>query len=120
LYVADFQTSGSLFDPVDLIYAALVFEYVDLAKAMSALLRHCRPNGILAVLSQVPHETMTHVSQSPYASLQLLAPRMNFVSQKELQRKAAQAGFSSEHSRAILSAGGKRFSVEEFRLCVAA
>jgi trans-aconitate methyltransferase len=65
LLVGDIQTSAWLFEPVDFIYAALVFEYVDVARTMSVLRRHCNPKGILAVLSQVPHETLPEVSSLP-------------------------------------------------------
>ena len=116
LYVADIQASDSLFDPVDLIYVALVLEYVDLARTMSVLRRHCKPDGVLAVLSQLPHDTVAHVSPSPYASLQLLAPKMRLVSHEELQRQAALAGFAPESSRMTVSGGGKRFRIDEFRL----
>jgi ubiquinone/menaquinone biosynthesis C-methylase UbiE len=116
LYVADVESSGALFNPVDLIYVALVFEYVDLAQTMSALRRHCTPDGALAVLTQLPHETTANVSPSPYVSLQLLAPRIRLLSEDELQRQARQVGFVPEHSRALLSPGGKRFRLDEFRL----
>lgn len=115
LYVADIQASESLFDPVDLLYAALVLEYVDLARTMSVLGYLCKPNGVLAVLSQLPHDTIAHVSPSPYTSLQLLAPAMRLISQEDLKRQARVAGFAEEHSRTTVSAGGKRFCVNEFR-----
>jgi SAM-dependent methyltransferase len=116
LHVADIQSPESLFEPVDLIYMALVLEYVDLARAMSNLRSHCRPNGVLAVLSQLPHETMARVSPSPYTSLQLLAPGMHLISPEELQLQAEHAGFAPDHSMIIASAGGKRFRIDEFRL----
>lgn len=116
LLVADIQAPGLLFEPVDLIYVALVLEYVDMTQAIGALHRHCGPNGILAVLSQLPHETLAHVSPSPYTSLTLLAPGMRLVAQEELTLHARQAGFSTEHSTIVMSGGGKRFSVDTFRL----
>lgn len=115
LHVADIQASEYLFDPVDLIYAALVLEYVDAGRTMSVLRSHCNTDGVLAVLSQLPHETMAHVSPSPYTSLQLLAPGMRLISQEELQRQASQAGFVPIHHRTTVSAGGKRFRLDEFR-----
>ena len=115
LYIADIQTSDELFDPVDLIYVALVLEYVDLARTMRVLRCHCKPNGVLAVLSQLPHDSIAHVSPSPYTSLQLLAPAMRLISQEGLQRQARVAGFTHEHSRTIVSAAGKRFCINEFR-----
>ena len=115
LHIADIQTSTSLFEPVELIYAALVLEYVDLALTLDALRCHCKPNGILAVLFQLPHATMAEVSPSPYSSLQLLAPNMRLVAPQELQRQATRAGFVLEQSRTISSPGGKHFCVAEFR-----
>jgi ubiquinone/menaquinone biosynthesis C-methylase UbiE len=116
LHVADIQTCAFLFDPVDLLYAALLFEYVDIAESMSALGRHCKPNGILAVLSQLPHETLAHVSPSPYRSLERLAPHIRLVSQEELHQHAERAGFFPEDTGTILSAGSKHFSFQTFRL----
>lgn len=116
LHLADIQASESLFDPIDLIYVALVLEYVDLARTMSVLRSHCNPNGVLAVLSQLPHETTSHVSPSPYTSLQLLAPAMRLISQEELERQARHAGFVPLHSRMSAATGGKRFRIDEFRI----
>jgi SAM-dependent methyltransferase len=118
LLVADIQTSACFFEPVDFIYAALVFEYVDVARAMSFVRRHCKPKGILAVLSQVPHKTLPEVSPSPYTSLRRLEPGMHLLSHEKLQGHATQIGFTPEESSNILSPGGKQFTVDTFRLCL--
>lgn len=115
LYTADIQTAVSLFEPVDLLFVALVLEYVDLDRTMTALWRHCKNDGVLAVISQLPHETMKAVSPSPYTTLSRLAPVMHLVSPQELQLRARHAGFCPEHSSTILSSGGKGFSVDTFR-----
>ena len=116
LYVADLESAGGLFEPVDLVYDALVFEYVDPERAMHALQRHCKRGSVLAVLSQLPHEQMAHVSPSPYASLQRLEPGMRLVVPEVLQEHARQAGFAPERSRTVAATGGKNFSVLEFRV----
>ncbi|MHB8816413.1 MAG: class I SAM-dependent methyltransferase [Steroidobacteraceae bacterium] len=118
LQVGDIQTAARLFEPVDFIYAALVFEYVDVARTMSVLRRHCKLGGILAVLSQVPHKALPEVSPSPYTSLRLLEPGMHLLPHEELQRHATQIGFTPEDSRKILSPGGKQFIVDTFRQCL--
>lgn len=115
LYVADIQTARPLFEPVDLLYVALVLEYVDLDPTMSALWRHCKSNGILAVVSQLPHETMAEVSPSPYTALSRLTSVMRLVSPDELRLRAERAGFCTEHTSTISSPGAKRFSVDTFR-----
>jgi SAM-dependent methyltransferase len=54
-HVADIQSAPLAFDPVDLIFAALVFEYVSLPAALSNLSRVCRPGGrLVSVLQQPP------------------------------------------------------------------
>jgi SAM-dependent methyltransferase len=119
LHIADIQTSVSLFEPVDLIYVALVLEYVDVSRALSALRRHCKPNGVLVVLAQMAHERMTSISPSPYTTLRLLEPAMHLVVQEEFQRHATRAGFTPEGSNTILSPAGKQFCVQAFRFdCV--
>jgi SAM-dependent methyltransferase len=115
LHVADIQASGLLFEPVDLLYVALVLEYVDVAQALSSLSRHCKAGGVVATLCQLPHETMAHVSPSPYTSLQVLAPRMRFVSPEELLREAERVRLLPESPSTILSAGGKQFRYQPFR-----
>jgi SAM-dependent methyltransferase len=116
LHVADFESAGVLFEPVDLVYVALVFEYVDPERAMHALRRHCKPGSVLAVVSQLHHETLAQVSPSPYTSLQRLEPRMKLVAAEVLQDLARQAGFAFEGSRTVTATGGKHFFVLEFRL----
>ena len=110
------QSGSVTYDPVDLTFAALVFEYVDPERAMHALLRHCKSGSVLAVLAQLPHEQMAPVSPSPYTSLQRLEPGMRLVVPQVLQELARQAGFAQERSRTVAATGGKNFSVLEFRL----
>lgn len=54
LYCADIEGDMPELRPVDLIYGALVFEYVDIAKALKNLRGICLPHGILAALLQLP------------------------------------------------------------------
>jgi ubiquinone/menaquinone biosynthesis C-methylase UbiE len=116
VYVADLESTEVIFEPVDLAYVALVFEYVDLERAMRVLQRHCKPGSVLAVLSQLSHDTLAHVTPSPYTSLLQLEPRMRLVAPEVLQEFARQAGFAPERSRTVAATGGKNFSVLEFRL----
>jgi hypothetical protein len=115
LYVGDIQGAQQIFQPVELIYAALLFEYVDVARAMSSLARHCMQGGALATLLQLPHESKTAVTPSPYSSLQRLAPVMRLIAPAELAACAADVGFTLEESHSIASPGGKDFALQLFR-----
>ena len=67
--VADVEDDSQVFDPVAFIHAALLLEYVDLGRALSFMRRHCRPEGTLAVLLQLPSTEIADITPSPYVSL---------------------------------------------------
>jgi len=116
LRVGDIQSDAVFFEAVDLIYAALVFEYVDVRSAMRTLRRHCRPDGVLAVLTQLPHESLGHVSVSPYTSLKRLEPAMRLVASETLVHEASRAGFAAHPTYQIIPTPvGKRFAIHTFR-----
>jgi SAM-dependent methyltransferase len=115
LYVGDIQSAQQIFQPVELIYVALVFEYLDITRAMRTLARHCVPGGTLATLVQLPHERKSAVTPSPYSSLQRLSPVMKLIEPNDLAACAAEEGFTLEDSDVVASTGGKRFAVQVFR-----
>ena len=115
LYCADIQSESLQFEPVDLIYTALLFEYVDVGAALASLKRHCRPGGLLATLVQLPHREHGVVSPSPYKSLNLLAPVMKLIAPAELSRLAVAAGFAAAECELIELPSGKQFSLQTFR-----
>jgi SAM-dependent methyltransferase len=112
---ADVQTDALRFDPVEFIYAALIFEYVDPAAALAMLRRHCVPGGSLAVLLQLPNPGQQAVSPSPYHRLSVLSPLLRLVEPAVLRRTAAAAGFAAEDSRSIGLRSGKCFELQMFR-----
>jgi SAM-dependent methyltransferase len=115
LYCADAASDSMQFAPVDLIYAALLFEYVEAAAVMRSLKRHCRPGGILATVLQSPHAAQQPISPSPYTTLSSLTPRMRLLAPEELCRYAAAAGFVIADAAAIELPSGKRFWAQNFR-----
>jgi ubiquinone/menaquinone biosynthesis C-methylase UbiE len=116
LFVADIQSGGAIFAPVDLIYVALVLEYVDVRAAMGTLGRHCRPSGVLATLTQLPHESLGHVSDSPYVSLKKLGPVMGLVGSDVLVDEAARGGLALQgEPRIVATPVGKRFALHRFQ-----
>jgi SAM-dependent methyltransferase len=115
LYCADIQSGSFQFEPVDLIYAALLFEYVDVGAALATLKRVCRSGGLLATLIQLPHHDHGVVSPSPYTSLKMLAPVMRLIAPAELSRLALAAGFAAADCELIELPSGKQFSMQTFR-----
>lgn len=114
LFVGDIERDKFAFAPVDLVYAGLVFEYVD----VGAALRHIRPKlvprGTLATIVQLPSPTTAPITPSPFARVQALARVMRLVPPEELQTLATRRGFEQISSRKIVSRTGKSFQVQTF------
>lgn len=115
LFVADIQEGAPLCPPVDLVYAGLIFEYVDVAATMTALRGLCAPEGVMAAVIQLPSEAGYFVSPSPFSSLQPLQGCARIRSRQELEEHACGVGFRPSDARRIMSPGGKSFEVLNFR-----
>ena len=115
LVCADVQSESLIYDPVDLTYAALLFEYVDVLSTLKTLKRNSRPNAVLTTLLQLPHLTIHAVSPSPYKSLGSLASAMTLVAPETLRHAAADVGFVAADAMTTELTSGKRFCVQNFR-----
>jgi len=114
LYVEDIQTAKPAQAPVDVVFAALVFEYVEAAAALSRIRLMLNPGGVLVAVVQLPNAVAAAVTPSRFSSLQVLVPCMRLVSPDALREAAESAGFESARSRVVDSLQGKRFHVHEF------
>jgi trans-aconitate methyltransferase len=116
LYVRDIQEPIERIEPVDLIYAALVLEYVEPGPVLRNFKVLCRPQGVLATVLQLPSDKGETIAESPFASLKGLAPAMHLVSPTALAVCAAESGFTPLESRRIVLSSGKAFALQVFRL----
>jgi len=115
LCVGDIQTDKEVFSPVDVVFAALVFEYVDVAAALKTIRSMLNPGGILVSLVQLPSAEAGTVTPSRFSSVQALAKCMRLVSPQVLKELAESRGFESTRSRVIDSLRGKQFHIQSFR-----
>ncbi|WP_212733740.1 class I SAM-dependent methyltransferase [Variovorax sp. CF079] len=116
LHCADIQGDMPDLQAVELVYAALVFEYVDVPVALRNISRLCRSNGLLAVLLQLPKQGADAVTPSSFASLKELSFIMRLVPPGDLVHSAEAAGFASLSQKTITLQSGKQFSLQLFRL----
>lgn len=114
-FVADIQRPLPPCVPVDLVYAALIFEYVAVDETMTVLRQLCAADGVLVAVIQNSSNNEHFVSPSPFASLLALGRIAQTRSRSELEERARTAGFRPAGSRRIRSAGGKSFEVLSFR-----
>jgi SAM-dependent methyltransferase len=115
LYAGNVQTDTFRCDPVDLVFAGLVLEFVDLGPALTRIRALLRPGGVLVTVVQLPCATLPEVTPSPYTSLARLAPVMHLVPPADLTRAAAACGYRELHSHSATTPAGKSFQIQEFR-----
>jgi ubiquinone/menaquinone biosynthesis C-methylase UbiE len=115
LHTGDIQAADVTFDFVEMIFAALVFEYLDLAGALAKISKLVTRGGILGTIVQLPSTTLPAVTSSPFQSLQSLAPIMRLVLPEQLEAAAEAAQFARLSSRCIGLPSGKRFQAQIFR-----
>jgi len=105
----DFISRDCVFEPVDLVYAGLVFEYVDCATGLSAIKRFMKPGGYLLVVLQLPNEEISAVSPTPYCSLNTLEGSLRFVPPDDFVAAANAIGLSAVYSKLATLESGKSF-----------
>jgi SAM-dependent methyltransferase len=115
LVCADVADPDLVLPRVDLIHAALIFEYVDPARLLANAHRWLAAQGTLSAVLQLPAADKPAVSATPYRSLEVLAPAMKLVSPDVLCEEAAAAGFTASGSERVELGTGKAFHFGIFR-----
>lgn len=114
LYVADIEQAVPDIMPVQMIFAGLIFEYVDLPAAMHNLRPLCASGGAMVAVLQEPSVEAKVISPSPYRSLQRLAPAMRLRDATGVKAAAAEAGFAPRATRSLTLPSRKSFTVLSF------
>lgn len=114
LYAADIEGTTTSFGSVEFVYAALIFEYVDISQALSNLNSLCDPGGHLVTVLQLPSASAEPVSPSPFASLRALSPIMRLIEPAALASVAVEAGFAPVSSSRSRVPSGKEFAIDVF------
>jgi len=115
LIEADITSPDFGFDPVSMVFAALVFEYVDVAGALRSIARCMAPGAILVAVLQLPSLESAPVTPTRYKSLELLAPIMNLVSPSEFSNMCKRFGLQPIKTASISLKKGKAFFVGFYR-----
>ena len=115
LHLADIQTGVPDCAPVELVFAGLILEYVEVAATLQVLRALCAPGGTLVIVLQRPSDTKPAVSKSPYTSLQALASVLQLRDPDAVTAAALLAGFSEHSRRCEVLDSGKAFEILSFR-----
>ena len=105
----DILSSSFSFQPVDLILAGLIFEYVDYNSALANISKVINPAGRLIVVLQLPSRAIPEISPSKYTSLNKLSGIFNFVPLIDFQEAAKLHQFEIIESKQTTLKSGKSF-----------
>jgi trans-aconitate methyltransferase len=108
------STDDLAFAPVDLIFAALVFEYVDARVVLPRLAARLTTDGLLAVLLQLPALGVPEITRTSHTRLAALAPVMRLVDPEAIADAARAAGLAASGTRHIDLPTGKSFQLLRF------
>lgn len=115
LVCGDLLEASVTFAPVQLVHAALVFEYVDPATLLPRIREWLLPDGVLTAVLQLPSKTMAAITPTPFISLSRLAPLMKLVPPEIFKAHAGNAGLVEESGEVVTPGIGKEFYVGRFR-----
>ena len=73
LLVGDVQTEEFAFAPVELVFAGLLFEYVDAEAVLAKIRAMLCPGGTLLTVVQLPSTAISEITPSQFASLGALS-----------------------------------------------
>jgi predicted TPR repeat methyltransferase len=114
LIAGDIQGKEVSFAPVDLVFAGLVMEYVDVGIVMAKIGTLLTTPGHLVSVLQLPSAEHAPVSPSPFSSVQAVGEIMRLVVPAQLQDVAESRGLVLIDSRTVTSVAGKKFQVQAF------
>lgn len=116
LFVGDVQTDEFAFAPVELVFAGLLFEYVDADAVLAKIRSMLCPGGTLLTVVQLPSATIAEITPSPFVCLGALSSVMRLVPPEALRQRAAAQGFGETEAQTVKAADSKEFRVQAFRL----
>ena len=114
LFAGNLGVDRFIFEPVDLVFAGLIFEYVDPVQLFKQALSMLVSGGRLVSVLQLP-SSIEDVTPSPYTSLKSISSVLKVVPHEKLTGLAIEAGFDVEMKRVVAATGGKNFQVNTFR-----
>ena len=115
LHLADIQAGVPDCAPVELVFAGLLLEYVEVGPTLQVLRTLCTPGGALVIVLQRPSDTKPAVSVYAYTSLLALESVLQLRDPDAVTVAAKFAGFTEHSRRCEVLESGKEFEILSFR-----
>jgi SAM-dependent methyltransferase len=92
---------------LDLVHAALLFEYVEPLALFRRIHAWLAPGGVCSVITQSPEPDVRDVTETPYRTIQVLKGRMQLRDAKQVATLAQQCGLRLTREQVATNVGGK-------------
>lgn len=112
---SDISETSFRIEPVSMVFAALVFEYLNVWHALQNIERCMAAGATLVAILQLPCVESAPVTATQYKSLELLAPIMRLVSPDEFSDITADIGLRVLRKDKVSLKSGKAFFVGYYR-----
>lgn len=116
LITGDVESGRVSFPPVEMVFAGLLLEYVNVATVLDRIRSILEPGGVLVTVVQLPSAETAAVTPSPYTSLKALEAIMRLVPPAALRGLAEERGYRRIEETTYEATGGKRLHMQTFRL----
>jgi len=108
---ANLETCSLEESAYSLIFAGLIFEYIEPEVLLPKIARWLQINGVLVTVLQLPSKNLAKVSESHYESLKTLEPIMKLVMPSHFKTIATASGLHESEARIVNLASGKQFFI---------
>ncbi len=98
-----------------LIFAGLVFEYLEPRALLQRISRWLSEDGIMVAVLQLPAKKLPGVTETPYQSLKALNSIMNLIDPEQFKVISTEIGLIEIEGKEITLATGKSFYIGTFR-----
>lgn len=108
---ADLETCTLENQAYSLIFAGIVFEYLEPRILLPRIANWLRLGGVMVSILQLPAKHLKRVSETPYTSLKNLNSIMKLISPQEFKSRANDAGLQEIDAKTVTLESGKSFYI---------
>ena len=108
---ADLHTVELEADAYDLIFCALVLEYVDSAIVLEKVRGWLAAGGVLVVVAQLASNQLEPITETEFESLRCLAASFQHIAPEEIRKLAAQQNLAETLTYDVALESGKSFYI---------